>query len=57
MVAELMTVSEVAKLLRLHQNTVYSQIESGELPCFRIGKSIRISRKQIENYLLRNNGE
>ena len=57
MVAELMTVSEVAELLRVHQNTIYAQIEAGELPCFRIGKSIRISCEQIENYLLRNNRE
>ncbi len=57
MVAELMTVSEVARLLRLHPNTVYSQTEAGELPCFRIGKSIRYSREEIEKYLLRNKGK
>ena len=57
MVAEIMTVSELAELLRLHPSTIYSQTEAGELPCFRIGKSIRFSREEIEKYLFRNKGK
>ncbi len=51
MVAEMMTVAEVAEFFRLHQNTIYLRVEAGELPCFRIGKSIRFFRSQIEKYI------
>ena len=54
MVSEIMTVQEVAEFLRLHQNTIYHQIETGELPYFRIGKSIRFSREQVEKHLYMN---
>jgi excisionase family DNA binding protein len=45
------TVSEIAKRLRVSTRHVYSLVESGKLPCYRIGSAIRISDEQYQTYL------
>ena len=39
---ELMTVSEVAELVRVSKMTIYRMIYKGELPAISVGKSYRI---------------
>jgi len=48
---EVLTVKEVADLLKLHQTTVYKMIKSGELPAFKIGSDWRFHRSQIAEWL------
>jgi len=46
------TVSEVARQLRVSKMTVYRLISSGELPAVRIGKSYRIREEDVDAYLV-----
>ena len=46
------TVDELATLLRLERKTVYAAIQRGEIPGVqRISRSIRISRSTVEDWL------
>jgi excisionase family DNA binding protein len=47
----LMTVAEVADVLRVSNMTVYRLIKAGELSALRIGKSFRVQRGDLEAYL------
>lgn len=48
---ELYTPQEVADLLRIKKNTVYEMVKRGEMNCKKIGKQIRISQEDLDNYL------
>lgn len=49
---EILTVDQVARVLRLNRKTVYQNIASGELPvAFRLGRAIRISKNALINWL------
>lgn len=47
----LLTVGEVAQIMRVSNMTVYRLIKSGQLPAIRVGKNYRLRRKDIERYL------
>ena len=47
---KLMTVSEVAKLLRVNRNFVYKLINDGELEAVRVG-SIKVKREALNQYV------
>jgi excisionase family DNA binding protein len=47
----LMTVAEVAGVLRVSNMTVYRLIKTGELPAIRVGKSFRIQQHDLTAYL------
>ncbi len=47
----LMTVAEVAEVLRVSNMTVYRLIKAGELPALRVGKNYRIREGDLEAYL------
>ena len=49
---EILTVEEVADILYVGKNTVYSLLQSGDLRAFRIGKSWRIPRFCIDEYII-----
>ena len=51
MVAEVMTVSEVAQYLRVNPQTVYRKAKVGELPAVRIGRAIRFRRVELDAWL------
>ncbi len=46
--ADVMTTTEVATLLGLPKSTVYELARRGELPCARLGRTIRFVRDDIE---------
>jgi len=48
---DVLTVEEVAKLLKLSKITIYRFIKTGEIPAYKIGASWRINRKDLENYI------
>lgn len=48
---KLLTVQDVADLLKIKKNTVYELIKRGELPSTKVGKQIRISDMDVEKYL------
>lgn len=47
----LLTVNEVADLLRVSRMTVYRLINAGQLPSLRVGKSYRLREQDIHSYL------
>ena len=48
MVADVMTVSEVARYLRVNPQTVYRKAKAGELPALRIGRAIRFRKEELD---------
>ena len=48
---EVMTVSEVAKRLRVSKDVVYQMCKSNELPSVKLGKQIRILGWQMKKWL------
>lgn len=48
---ELLTVQEVAALLRVSTMTIYREIWRGRLAALRIGKSYRLERQDVDAYL------
>lgn len=50
-IPKLLTVNEVAELMRVSRMTVYRLIHSGELPAVRAGKSFRIPAVAVKELL------
>ncbi len=48
---ELLTVAEVAEMLRVSTMTVYRLIRTGELPAVRVGRNYRVRRADLDTYL------
>lgn len=46
-----MTVAEVADLMRVSKMTVYRLVHSNELPAVRVGRSFRVPRQSVHDYL------
>ena len=47
-----LTIGEVAEILRVHPATIYRLVRRGELPGFKIGNTWRINRASLELWLL-----
>jgi excisionase family DNA binding protein len=47
----LLTVAEVAAVLRVSNMTVYRLIKAGDLPALRVGKNYRIRESELETFL------
>lgn len=47
----LLTVGEVASVMRVSNMTVYRLIKSGQLAAIRVGKNYRIRRSDVDRYL------
>ena len=48
---KLMTVAEVAAVMRVSKMTVYRLVHSGELPSVRVGRSFRVAEEDVNEYL------
>ncbi|MBA2324377.1 MAG: helix-turn-helix domain-containing protein [Actinomycetota bacterium] len=48
---DLLTVSEVAAMLRLSKMTIYRLMDKGKLPALRVGRSFRIPRDSVRALL------
>jgi putative molybdopterin biosynthesis protein len=46
-----LTVHEIAELLRVHPITVYRLVARGELRPFKLGRMLRFDRKEIERWV------
>jgi len=49
----LLTVGEVANVMRVSNMTVYRLIKSGQLAALRVGKNYRLRSNDVEHYLTR----
>lgn len=48
---EWLKVPEVAQVLRIARSRAYELVGSGEIPSVRIGRSVRVSRKELDHWL------
>ena len=48
---EFLTVSEVAKRLKLHPETIARYIRQGELPALKFGRVWRMEKKEIDKFI------
>ena len=48
---KLMTVAEVAAVMRVSKMTVYRLVHSGELAAVRVGRSFRVTEEDVNAYL------
>ncbi|MGH9045102.1 MAG: helix-turn-helix domain-containing protein [Acidimicrobiales bacterium] len=46
----LLTVTEVAEMLRVSKMTVYRLVSAGTLPSLRVGRSVRIRAEAVDAY-------
>ena len=51
------TMAEAASILTVSQRTVQRLIARGELPAFRVGRLIRVSEVQLEEYIAASTGQ
>ena len=47
----LLTVEEVARVLRISRGKAYALAQSGDLPVVRMGRSVRVRRDRLEVWL------
>ena len=48
---ELLTVEQLCRILQIGKNTAYKLIQTGEIKGFRVGRSWKIPRDSIDEYL------
>ncbi len=49
---DILTVKEVAKILQVHERTVYRWLESGDLKCARLGrKTYRVFESDLRKFI------
>ena len=46
-----LTAEETAKLLRVNVKTVYKLIRNNELPAVKVGRSFRVSKTELTDYI------
>ena len=49
--AKFLTIAEVAAMMRVSKMTVYRLVHNGDLPALRVGRSFRVSEKDVDVYL------
>lgn len=53
---EAMSVDEVAELLQVSRNTVYAMKNRGDLPSFKVGRKLRFSYADVQDFIERSKG-
>jgi len=48
---EFLKVLEVAEELRIARSRAYEMVANGTIPAVKIGRSVRVSRKELEGWL------
>ena len=48
---EILTVGEVARLLKVAEKTVYTMAQKGDLPAFKVGGQWRFHRADLDNWI------
>ena len=48
---EFLKVPEVAEVLRIARSRAYELVAEGEIPSIRIGRSVRVSRSELDRWL------
>ncbi len=48
---EWLKVPEVAEILRIARSRAYEMVAEGKIPSVRIGRSVRVNRKELDRWL------
>lgn len=48
-----MSVPKVAELLAVSPKTIYRLVSNGELGCIRVGRAVRVTESQLNDYVAR----
>jgi excisionase family DNA binding protein len=48
---EFLTVAEIAAILKLNQQTIRNWIDNGSLPALRIGRRVRVIRRDLDELI------
>jgi PTS system nitrogen regulatory IIA component len=48
---QVLTVSDVAAMLRMSKTSIYKYAESGKIPSIKVGSSLRFTEDQINQFL------
>jgi excisionase family DNA binding protein len=48
---EWLKVPEVARIIRVARSRAYELVAEGEIPSVRIGRSVRVSRRELDKWL------
>jgi excisionase family DNA binding protein len=48
---EFLTVTDIARILKLNQQTVRNMIDRGELPAYHVGRRVRVSRRDFDRFV------
>jgi len=48
---DVVTVGELAEMLKIGRNTAYELVRAGLIPSIRVGRQIRVSKQAIIEYL------
>ncbi|MGH3147052.1 MAG: helix-turn-helix domain-containing protein [Rubrobacter sp.] len=48
---EWLKVPEVAEVLRIARSRAYDLVGTGEIPAVKIGRSVRVNRKELDRWL------
>ena len=48
---EYLKVPEVARIIRVARSRAYELVAEGEIPSIRIGRSVRVSRRELDKWL------
>lgn len=51
-IPEILTLPEVAKMLRVSHQTIYNMIRDGRLKGYKVGREWRFLKKDVDDYLL-----
>lgn len=49
--SDLITVEELCEILMISRNAAYKLLSSGEFHCFRMGRSWKIPRQSVSDYV------
>jgi excisionase family DNA binding protein len=49
---ELLTASEAGRMLKANPSTVYRLLQTGAIPSIRFGRLVRITRKDLSDFIL-----
>jgi excisionase family DNA binding protein len=50
---DVVTVGELAKMLRVGRNTAYELVRSNQIPSVKIGRQIRVAKMMVAEYIAR----
>ena len=48
---EYLKVPEVARIIRVARSRAYELVADGDIPSIRIGRSVRVSRRELDRWL------